>query len=87
MNRDEPSRFISNDNENEIQGPGIIDDRYNQYDKLNFKYFVVAFLFILFSLINLSFYFINSFSFIDQNDPYSNNNENEGILGYLSKNI
>ena len=78
MNINEPIHSTLDDNENERQGESPLEDRNNRYDKLNLKYYVIAFLFILFSLINLSFYFIDSFSFLEENYS-SNNNEKEGI--------
>lgn len=78
MNINESNNLILNDNENETQGLVTIENSHDRYDKLNFKYFVIAFLLILFSLVNLSFYYVNTFTFVGENDQYYNRNENEG---------
>lgn len=79
MNINEPINSPLNVNENEAHSQSQIEDRNIRYDKLNFKYYVIAFLFILFSLINLSFYFLSSFSFAEENYSNINNKESEGI--------
>ncbi len=50
-----------------ISLPNNLEERNIRYDKINRKYFIISILVIFLSLINLSFYFIEKFSFIEEN--------------------
>ncbi len=82
MNLNDPiGSDLNNNNENETQERQM--ELVDRYDKQNFKYNAIAFSFILFTLINLSFYFKNSFSFVEENylhNYINNDRENEGIF-------